>query len=444
MSQRLKSDTAMQQRSPRAFRPRLLACCALVLLAGTAGRLYAQAALPSSEVVPVVDGVVLVDDEESGQPAPYSETTLPDGTRVVSYEWVMLVDPEQRQILAAQAPDLMQYLRTSRRFSLMAGELLTFSIPPDLDEGEAVRQLVPENLRDRFDRNHVYSPNSRNDEPGKIAAGIRGPVPDLRQPFAAVCDMPLTVGMIDSWIDTTHPAFARFTDPAKRLVNRNFVDTSLPLAKAHGTAVAALLLGRHESGGRRLLAPLVPEARVLNAAVFHTVPGREEGAPVSRVLAGLDWLAQQDGVRAINMSLAGPPNRVLAQAVTALAQRELLIVAAVGNDGPFGPERYPAAYPDAVGVAATRNNGEIYRWSNQGEHVDFAALGAGIFSAGAEHDFVEQSGTSLAAPVVTAFLACRMGEGLSASAALAALGDEALDLGEPGRDKVYGLGLLHP
>src|SRR5690606_24449468 len=140
-----------------------------------------------------------------------------------------------------------------------------------------------------------------------------------------------------------------------------------------------------------------------------TVPGREEGAPVSRVLAGLDWLAQQDGVRAINMSLAGPPNRVLAPAVTALAPRELLLVAAVGNDGPFGPERYPAAYPDAVGVAATRNNGEIYRWSNQGEHVDFAALGAGIFSAGAEHDFVEQSGTSLAAPVVTAFLACRMG-----------------------------------
>lgn len=446
MKSQQKDETAMPpQRLLPGSGPRRLACCTLLWLAASgAAPLFGQAALPSAEVVPVVDGVVLADGEEIGQPAPYSETTLPDGTRVVSYEWVMLVDSEQRQILTSQAPDLMQYLRTSRRFSLMAGEVLTFSIPPDLDEGEAVRQLVPESLRDRFDRNHVYAPNSRKEEPSARATGMHGSSLVLPQPFAAVCDLPLTVGMIDSWIDTRHPAFARFADPARQLVNRDFVDANLPLAKAHGTAVAALFVGQHEAAGRPLLTPLLPGARILNAAVFHTVPGREEGAPVTRVLAGLDWLAQQEGVRAINMSLAGPPNRVLAQAVSALAQRELLIVAAVGNDGPFGPERYPAAYEDAVGVAATRSNGEVYRWSNQGEHVDFAALGVGIFSAGAEHDFVEQSGTSLAAPVVTAFLACRMGEGMSASAALAALGEEALDLGEPGRDKVYGRGLLHP
>src|SRR5690606_5868497 len=124
---------------------------------------------------------------------------------------------------------------------------------------------------------------------------------------------------------------------------------------------------------------------------------------------------------------AGPPNRVLEQAVSALATRQLLVVAAVGNDGPFGPARYPAAYEAAVAVAATRANSEIYRWSNQGEHVDFAALGAGILSAGAEHAFAEQSGTSLAAPVVTAFLACSLAQGRSAAQALEELAKRAVD-----------------
>lgn len=418
----------------------------LALLVLLSGRLYAQAALPSSEVVPHVAGEPLLEEDlapEEGA-APVVEMQLADGTRVVAYEWVMLVDPEQRQILSAQAPTLMRYLRTSRRFSLVSGELLTFSIPPDLDANGAVLQLVPESLRDRFDRNHVYGPRSRKSERKESVPLVREPGLELQRPFAPVCDVPVTVGMVDSWIDEAHPAFSHLGAEDGVLHNRNFVEDSLPLAKAHGTAVAGLLAGVHEERGQRLLSPLLPQARILNASVFHAVDGSEEGAPVSRVLAGLDWLAQQQGIRVINMSLAGPPNRVLSQVVSVLAAREVLIVAAVGNDGPFGPERYPAAYEAAVGVAATRANGDIYRWSNQGGHVDFAALGAGILSAGAEHVFVEQSGTSLAAPVVSAFLACSMAQGLSAQEALATLAEDAVDLGVPGRDSIYGHGLLHP
>lgn len=417
-----------------------------LLLGVVPGSVLAQAALPTSEVVPHVAGEPLLDGEpvpEEGA-GPLVEMQLADGTRVVAYEWVMLVDPEQRQILAAQAPTLMRYLRTSRRFSLVSGELLTFSIPPDLDENEAVLQLVPESLRDRFDRNHVFVPRSRKSERDAATPLIREPGLELRQPFAPVCEQAVTMGMVDSWIDAGHPAFSHFPNPDRVLLNRNFVEAGLPQAKAHGTAVAALFAGEHQDKGRQLLSPLLPEVRLLNAAVFHAVDGNEEGAPVSRILAGLDWLAQQEGIEVINMSIAGPLNRVLAHVVSALAAQQVLIVAAVGNDGPFGPARYPAAYEAVVGVTATRPNGEVYRWSNQGEHVDFAALGAGVVSAGAEHAFAEQSGTSLAAPVVAAYLACHMARGLSADDAIAALAAKAVDLGVPGRDSIYGHGLLHP
>lgn len=411
------------------------------------GLAAAQAALPSSEVVaqPVAGGF----DESrlaaaTAQP-PVSEMRLADGTRVVAFEWIMLVSPEQRQLLAAQAPGLMRYLRASRSFSLISGELLTFAIPADLDQNDAVLELVPESLRGQLDRNHIYSARSRKADAGALVPPlVKTPAVTLRQPFAAVCQEPLVVGMVDSWIDLEHPAFAYLENGASRLINRNFVETTMPLAKAHGTAVAALFLGAHSEKNRQQLSPLLPNAYLLNASVFHAVKDGEEGASASRVLAALDWLVQQAGVQVVNMSLAGPPNRLLARTLVELDKHGVQVVAAVGNDGPFGPERFPAAYAEAVGVAATRANGENYRWSNQGTHVDFAALGADIITAGASHAFAEQSGTSLAAPIVSAFLACHRAEGQSPQDALDTLAAQAVDLGLPGKDVIFGYGLLHP
>lgn len=143
----------------------------------------------------------------------------------------------------------------------------------------------------------------------------------------------------------------------------------------------------------------------------------------------------------INISLTGPDNLLLAGAVRKLREQGTLLVAAVGNEGPAAPPLYPAAYPEVVGVTAASRTGDLFRWANRGEQVMFAAHGVAVDVPHPDGGVITDSGTSLAAPVVTAALACGVSGGDS-EAALAALIDQAQDLGEPGRDSLFGFGFL--
>src|SRR5690606_31679959 len=99
---------------------------------------------------------------------------------------------------------------------------------------------------------------------------------------------------------------------------------------------------------------------------------------------------------------------------------------------------------EAIGVTAVARNGEVFRFANHGEHIDYAALGVDVPTARGDGGFGTETGTSLAAPVVAAFIACALAQYDDPAEALAALDRYARDLGEHGPDPVYGRGLLHP
>jgi hypothetical protein len=71
-------------------------------------------------------------------------------------------------------------------------------------------------------------------------------------------------------------------------------------------------------------------------------------------------------------------------------------------------------------------------------------LGVNVPTALRDGGFGPESGTSLAAPVISAFIACELARHGELGRALEALDSRAMDLGTPGRDPVYGGGLLHP
>ena len=120
----------------------------------------------------------------------------------------------------------------------------------------------------------------------------------------------------------------------------------------------------------------------------------------------------------------------------------MIIVAAVGNDGAGAAPRYPAALPNVVAVTAVDARGRIYDKAVRGAHVDAAAPGVDIYvdTGGAGH-FV--SGTSMAVPFVTARIAADPAlYGAPAGAIRQRLGASTVDLGQPGRDAIYGAGLV--
>lgn len=195
--------------------------------------------------------------------------------------------------------------------------------------------------------------------------------------------------------------------------------------REHGTAVVAIVarFGAH--------------AQV--ADVFGPSRAGQPYASASAIIAAMRWMVES-GVPVINISIEGPRNPILEAIVAEASRNGHVIVAAAGNGGPLAHPAYPGAYDGVVAVTAVDANGRAYLRANRGEYISFAALGVDV-PVDANGN-VSVTGTSFAAPLVAAQLARQLNEPSPASArtALAALRNNAIDRGAPGRDPIYGWG----
>ena len=240
------------------------------------------------------------------------------------------------------------------------------------------------------------------------------------------------LGMIDSGVDTAHPALQRST-----VTRRGCAGQARPAA--HGTAVASLLVGDSDVGFHGAL----PRARLFAMDVYCE-GSAQPGGGVAAIAEGLAWLARER-VGVVNISLVGPPNALLRRVVEAAQAQGLLIVAPVGNDGPAAPPLYPAAWPGVIGVTAVDARRRVLVEAGRGAQVALAAPGADMVAAEAgSRVYAPVRGTSFASPLVAGLLAARLPspDRAAASSAFNALAREAIDLGAPGRDEVYGIGLV--
>ena len=225
-----------------------------------------------------------------------------------------------------------------------------------------------------------------------------------------------TVGMIDGAVATQSSERIAFT-------TRRFV-SGASITNGHAAAVAAILAR----------ATAAAELRVIAADVVSAGP--MEGALAEDIARALDWTAQE-GAGVINVSLTGPPSLTLTVVAGALSTRGHIIVAAAGNDGPNAAPPFPAALSSVIAVTAVDARQRIWRRATRGPYVDFAALGVDV---GTER----LSGTSYAAPVVAGVLARMLPapDITRAAEARTRLAASARDLGAPGPDPVFGIGLI--
>ena len=285
------------------------------------------------------------------------------------------------------------------------------------------------------DLNHFYRAES---DPVPAPAPCRdGGCATLRLvdwPAAAACAPVARIGMIDTPVNVDHPALAATPIATLRTADAD----SAPATPVHGTAVAALLVGDPGTG----LAGLLPGTALIAVDAFHSA-GRDERAEVVAVLRGLSELAEAR-VDVVNLSIAGPPNALLAEAVGRLAARGMVLVAAAGNGGPGAAPAYPAALAPVIAVTAVDADARIYRRAQRGDHLDLAAPGVEVWTAASISGLRPKTGTSFAVPFVTAALARLKAAApdQTADALRARLAATARDLGAPGRDPVFGHGLL--
>ncbi|UIY32650.1 S8 family serine peptidase (plasmid) [Neorhizobium galegae] len=160
-------------------------------------------------------------------------------------------------------------------------------------------------------------------------------------------------------------------------------------------------------------------------------------------MRALDLLSQRD-VKVVNLSLTGPANALLERSVEAVTGRGMILVAAAGNDGPNAKPVYPAAYGDVIAVTAVDKARNPYRRAVRGDHIDIAAPGVGVWTAASISGARQKTGTSFAAPFVTAAVSMLIAEepGMSLERLEAKISQLTDDIGEPGKDPVFGWGLL--
>ena len=259
----------------------------------------------------------------------------------------------------------------------------------------------------------------------------------------------VTVGIIDTGIDTSHPEFSGALHPASRDLLREIPLTDGGL---HGTAVAGLLGARRDDA---FIHGVAYEADLL--VIRADDPGSCPNACSFRQsdLAAATDYAVANGARVLNFSLGADTGLAsgLRDALAAAAMDDRVLVLAAGNGGdpaPHQPGAFAAtaeARQSAIVVGALGEDGTIADFSNRAGSAAEAYLvapgqslittapggGGGIFS-----------GTSAATPLVAGAAAALLGAAphLSAAEVVAILLQSARDLGAPGTDPIYGRGAL--
>lgn len=156
-------------------------------------------------------------------------------------------------------------------------------------------------------------------------------------------------------------------------------------------------------------------------------------------------LANGADILNVSMSAYKPADgSMIADEIAKLKERGVFVVTAAGNYSGDTADYVPANIEAAITVAAINTNDEADGYSNHGSTVDYSAYGSVTATVlGGKEETV--SGTSVSAAIVSAIIADKLSKDSDAGydTVMEYLDKEAKDLGEPGKDAVFGTGALY-
>ena len=225
---------------------------------------------------------------------------------------------------------------------------------------------------------------------------------------------PVRVAVIDSGLAATHTDL----NPAGGFDFGDTGDAETSWGEdnsGHGTHVSGTVAALNNGFGVRGMSPNV---ELLGFRVFPQ-------ATMSKLLAAIDRCIERE-VDVVNLSLgSSSESTLLQQRLLAAREAGILPVAAAGNSG--GPVLYPAAFSEALCVAAigkfgtfpedtpdadhvtdiVSNDGQYFAagFTCRGPEVDVCGPGVAIVSSVPPNGYAAMNGTSMASPHVAGFAA---------------------------------------
>ncbi len=362
------------------------------------------------------------DDDDDGRRAPARSDYVPNE--------ILLIDPSEDTLARSTTLGFSRYATEQ----IAGGEItiVRLRLPPGLDAPAALALLRADAPDQTADLNHTYRLQQASRSGADLYTDCRSSrcYPQAMIGWTeelASCAAGLRIGVLDTRVNTSHSTLrgqavraVSFASPLAR-----------PSTASHGTGIVALLAARADSR----VPGLLPDASVFAADVFHADDAGRLSADAVTIARGIGWLIEQD-VDVVNISFSGDANILVAKAIKRAQDAGLVFAAAAGNEGPRAEPRYPAALPSVIAVTAVDRIQRIYRRASQGEHIAYAAPGVNVWTARSVRGHGPATGTSYATPFVTAVLAV-LGDGAKRPGQ-----PSTIDLGPPGRDTVFGEGLI--
>lgn len=218
----------------------------------------------------------------------------------------------------------------------------------------------------------------------------------------------VNVAVLDTGVLKLHPDLKNRIKDCKDFSNPRspLVDGKCDDKNGHGTHVAGVIVADGGSDGLGVFG-VAPAANLYAYQVCSA-----SGSCWADDVAAAIRMAADNGANVVNLSLGSDsPSSLIYDAVVYAFGKNVLVVAAAGNDGPYmGSIDYPAANNEIVGVGALDVNKAVSDWSSRGinsqttayvvedEDIEFVAPGVNIESTWKDGGYAILSGTSMAAP----------------------------------------------
>ena len=320
------------------------------------------------------------------------------------------------------------------------GRPRTITIDPDVlnpaDTGGSVEQLVGEDTILSIEWDETWE---LFDDPDRHRQWALNAV-SFESVWAQSTGAGTTVAVIDSGI-APHPDLAgRIVGGYDFIAATALTPSTTRDLSGHGTHVAGIIAATARNGiGIHGAAPGV-------SLMPLRVVSQDRSAKWSDIAAAIRF-ATDHGASVINLSLGGPnQSETVRAALDDAAARGVVIVAAAGNGGSDPTPIYPAAFASTIGVGAVDQNLARASFSTSGSWVEVVAPGASVLSTSAHGGLELRSGTSMAAPHVSALAAILNSAGSNARGPQirSAITRGAIDLAAPGWDPHTGHGIIDP
>ena len=242
----------------------------------------------------------------------------------------------------------------------------------------------------------------------------------------------VTVAVVDTGIDYNHPIFKdKLLDDGYDFIN-NDSDPFDDNYSGHGTHVAGIIADATRELNNIKILPI----KAVDSVGYGT----------ALTIGNSIKYAIECGVDIINLSLgisSGAHSQFLENAILEAVEAGITVINAAGNSNVNTMERCPAHIDEAIIVSSIDSENNKAYTSNYGPNIDVAAPGEAIYSSLPGGRYGYKSGTSMAAPHITAIAAMLKLDNyeLKPSEIENLIKDYSVDIGEDGVDWLFGSGI---